>query len=49
MGLPGGWVTNSAHGLTPNQQITALGNGVLPLHASVTITLGRSATPRTAT
>lgn len=33
MGLPAGWVTNLTHGLTPNQQITALGNGVLPLQA----------------
>lgn len=31
MGLPAGWVTNPAHELTQNQQITALGNGVLPL------------------
>lgn len=30
MGLPAGWVTDSA-GLTQNQQITELGNGVLPL------------------
>jgi DNA (cytosine-5)-methyltransferase 1 len=34
MGLPAGWVTDSGHGLTRNQQITALGNGVLPLHAT---------------
>lgn len=33
MGLPAGWVTDPAHGLTANQQITALGNGVLPLQA----------------
>lgn len=33
MGLPRGWVTGPSHGLTPNQQITALGNGVLPLQA----------------
>ena len=33
MGLPTGWVTDPAHGLTANQQITALGNGVLPLQA----------------
>lgn len=30
MGLPGGWVTDPRHGLTANQQLTALGNGVLP-------------------
>ena len=33
MGLAPGWVTNPAHGLTANQQTTALGNGVLPLQA----------------
>ena len=32
MGLPPGWVTD-ADDLTQNQQITALGNGVLPLQA----------------
>ena len=32
MGLPTGWVTDSDD-LTQNQQITALGNRVLPLHA----------------
>lgn len=34
MGLPSGWVTDPAHRLTPNQQIIALGNGVLPLQAT---------------
>lgn len=33
MGLPPGWVTDPARGLTANQQTTALGNGVLPLQA----------------
>jgi DNA (cytosine-5)-methyltransferase 1 len=33
MGLPAGWVTDPEHGLTANQQNTALGNGVLPLQA----------------
>lgn len=33
MGLPNGWVTGNAE-LTQNQQITALGNGVLPLQAA---------------
>ena len=32
MGLPTGWVTD-ADELSQNQQITALGNGVLPLQA----------------
>lgn len=36
MGLPTGWVTD-ADDLTQNQQITALGNGVLPLQASIAI------------
>ena len=36
MGLPTGWVTGNAE-LTQNQQITALGNGVLPLQASAAI------------
>ena len=34
MGLPVGWVTGPGHSLTANQQITALGNGVLSLQAS---------------
>ncbi len=37
MGLPARWVTDSAHQLTQNQQITALGNGVLPLQATQAI------------
>ncbi|WP_150462658.1 DNA cytosine methyltransferase [Nesterenkonia ebinurensis] len=34
MGLEPGWVTNPDHGLTDNQQLAALGNGVLPLQAA---------------
>jgi len=30
MGLPLGWVTDPAIGLTRNQQLKALGNGVVP-------------------
>lgn len=37
MGLPTGWVTDPACGLTANQQNTALGNGVLPLQAVLAI------------
>ncbi len=37
MGLPAGWVTDPEHGLTANQQNTALGNGVLPLQAVVAL------------
>ncbi len=33
MGLELGWVTDLVHVLTANQQLTALGNGVLPLQA----------------
>lgn len=33
MGLPEGCVTDPERGLTPNQAVTALGNGVLPLQA----------------
>ena len=38
MGLPTGWVTGTDD-LTPNQQITALGNGVLPLQAVTALSL----------
>ena len=34
MGLPLGWVTDTQRGLTANQQLTALGNGVLPRQAA---------------
>lgn len=37
MGLPAGWVTDSEHGMTANQQNTALGNGFLPLQAAVAL------------
>jgi DNA (cytosine-5)-methyltransferase 1 len=37
MGLPEGWVTDPVHGLTTNQQIAALGNGVLPLQAAAAL------------
>lgn len=37
MGPPTGWVTDPRHGLTPNQQTVALGNGVLPLHAATAL------------
>lgn len=37
MGLPARWVTDPATTLTANQQVTALGNGVLPLHALVAV------------
>lgn len=39
MGLPTGWVTDAGRGLTSNQQIAALGNGVLPLHAATALDL----------
>ena len=37
MGLPSGWVTNQNFGLTHAQQLTALGNGVLPRQAVAAI------------
>jgi hypothetical protein len=33
MGLPDGWVTNPELGLTQPEQLTALGNGVVPQQA----------------
>lgn len=39
MGLERGWVVDLIHQLTPNQQITALGNGVVPLQASMALSL----------
>ncbi|GAB33341.1 DNA cytosine methyltransferase [Gordonia otitidis] len=44
MGLPAGWVTDPEHGLTANQQNTALGNGVLPLQAVVALDALRTGT-----
>lgn len=38
MGLEAGWVTDLRHGLSPNQQLAALGNGVLPLQAAAALT-----------
>ena len=37
MGLPDGWVTDPALGLTRNQQIRALGNGVVPQQAALAL------------
>jgi DNA (cytosine-5)-methyltransferase 1 len=39
MGLPSGWVSDPTLGLTNNQQLTALGNGVLPRHAHAALAL----------
>ncbi|MFC7382798.1 hypothetical protein [Sphaerisporangium rhizosphaerae] len=36
MGLPAGWVTD-VPGLTRNQQLHALGNGVLPAQATAAL------------
>ena len=33
MGLPSEWVTHAANRLSTNQQLKALGNGVVPLQA----------------
>ncbi|MBX3195128.1 MAG: DNA cytosine methyltransferase [Microbacteriaceae bacterium] len=43
MGLPVGWVTASRHELTANQQLSALGNGVLPLQAMDALRVLRAA------
>ncbi|MBR8745216.1 DNA cytosine methyltransferase [Nocardiopsis sp. MG754419] len=37
MGLPAGWVTDAAIGLTRNQQLRALGNGVVPQQGSAAV------------
>lgn len=37
MGLPPGWVTNPDIGLTRNQQLKALGNGVVPQAAATAL------------
>lgn len=37
MGLPMDWVTNPVYELTDNQQLAALGNGVLPLQATTVL------------
>ncbi|WP_053384911.1 DNA cytosine methyltransferase [Leucobacter celer] len=42
MGLPQGWVTDPGIGLTANQQLTALGNGVLPLQAVTAVSALRA-------
>ena len=38
MGLEPGWVTDPAIGLTRNQQLKALGNGVVPAQAALALT-----------
>ncbi|GGF38927.1 hypothetical protein GCM10007298_38260 [Williamsia phyllosphaerae] len=39
MGLPAGWVTDPAIGLTRNEQLKALGNGVVPQQALAALDL----------
>ena len=39
MGLPDGHVTDPAIGLTRNEQLKALGNGVVPQQAALALTL----------
>jgi DNA (cytosine-5)-methyltransferase 1 len=39
MGLPAGWVTNPAIGLSRAQQLKALGNGVVPQQAALALRL----------
>lgn len=45
MGLPPGWVTDPALGLSRPQQLTALGNGVVPQQAVFAIRLALEAIP----
>lgn len=37
MGLPAGWVTNPEIGLTRNEQLMAIGNGVCPQQAELAL------------
>jgi DNA (cytosine-5)-methyltransferase 1 len=37
MGLPEGWLTDPAVGLTRAQQLKALGNGVVPQQAALAV------------
>lgn len=37
MGLPAGWVTDPAIGLTRNEQLKACGNGVVPQQAAAAL------------
>ena len=39
MGLPEGWVTSPVIGLTRNQQLKALGNGVVPQQAELALSI----------
>ncbi len=37
MGLPDGWVTDPAIGISRNEQLKACGNGVVPAHAKAAL------------
>ena len=37
MGLPDGWVTDPAIGISRNDQLKALGNGVVPQQAALAL------------
>lgn len=39
MGLPEGWVTSPTIGLSRNEQLKALGNGVVPQQAMLALSL----------
>ncbi len=39
MGLPDGWVTDPAIGISHNNQLKALGNGVVPQQALLALRL----------
>jgi DNA (cytosine-5)-methyltransferase 1 len=39
MGIPEGWVTDPVIGITRNQQLKMLGNGVVPLSAQLALSI----------
>ena len=45
MGLPPGWVTDFAIGISRNDQLKALGNGVVPQQAALALSLLLSDNP----
>jgi len=45
MGLPAGWVTDPAIGISRNDQLKALGNGVVPQQAALALDVLLKGTP----
>lgn len=50
MGVPAGWITDPALGLTANEQLKLIGNGVVPQQAAAALAyvLARAAAERVA-